>query len=74
MTVETQKSSSSEADFSQTPQTSAHAVEQIEHHYTRCPNCKAQVILLPRTIKTFCYLCGEPVTRLDSANMYYEEF
>jgi ribosomal protein S27AE len=47
--------------------------ERIEHKFTPCLNCGAEVILLARTIQTFCYQCGESVTKPDKANMYYEE-
>lgn len=71
MSVEIEKNSSSNP-----PQTEQHPErpeERIEHKFTTCRHCQAQVILLARTIQTFCYRCGEPVTKLDKANMYYEE-
>jgi len=51
---------------------SAQAEEQIKHNFAHCLNCEAQVILLARTIQTFCYHCGEAVTVPDEADMYYE--
>ncbi|HEX2914051.1 MAG TPA: hypothetical protein VH186_24825 [Chloroflexia bacterium] len=37
-----------------------------------CPGCTSKVILFSRTIQTFCYRCGLPVTRLDPEGFYYE--
>ncbi|NWJ95114.1 MAG: hypothetical protein HXX20_04960 [Chloroflexi bacterium] len=54
------------------PVESAQAEEGIPHNFCQCLNCRAEVILLARTIQTFCYLCGEPVTKPDKHNMYYE--
>ncbi len=45
---------------------------RIQHNLAHCPACKAKVIMMARTIQTFCYSCGESVTRLDKTGMYYE--
>jgi predicted amidophosphoribosyltransferase len=37
-----------------------------------CSACAAKVILLSRTIKTYCYRCGLPVTHLGYGKLYYE--
>lgn len=70
MSVEIHNSSLSDAANHDEP--AKQAEERIEHTYVQCLNCQAQVILLARTIQTFCYRCAEPVTVLDKANMYYE--
>ncbi len=36
-----------------------------------CPSCGRQAILFSRTIQTFCYRCGQPVSKLDQNGMYY---
>ncbi len=37
-----------------------------------CYACGADVIMLSRTIQTFCYRCGVPLTTLGSSGLYYE--
>lgn len=58
----------------QAPETPVDELENQEHvirEYVTCGNCHSQVILFSRTIKTFCYRCGLPVTEPDEAGLYY---
>jgi ribosomal protein S27E len=43
-----------------------------EQSLVACPACTAKTILFSRTIQTFCFTCGTPVTHLDQDGMYYE--
>jgi hypothetical protein len=45
--------------------------ENITKNYAECPGCHSQTLLFSRTIKTYCFRCGLPVTKLDANNMYY---
>ncbi len=49
------------------------ATETIgEQTLISCPNCGTDAILLSKTIQTYCYHCGERLTRLGSTGLYYE--
>jgi hypothetical protein len=47
------------------------AQENITKTYAECPGCHSQTLLFSRTIKTYCFRCGLPVTKLDANHMYY---
>lgn len=45
--------------------------ENITKNYAECPGCHSQTLLFSRTIQTYCFRCGLPVTKRDADNMYY---
>ncbi len=45
---------------------------QVIRNLAECPGCHSRVILFSRTIQTFCYRCGLPVTKLDELGLYYD--
>lgn len=47
------------------------AQENITKNYAECPSCHSQTLLFSRTIQTYCFRCGLPVTKLDANKMYY---
>lgn len=46
--------------------------EVVSNQLAECPTCGNRVILFSRTIQTYCYNCGLPVTVLDKMGLYYE--
>ncbi len=55
----------------QTPNQSPEEPEQVITNLAACANCGRKSILFSRTIQTFCFNCGLPVTELEEAGLYY---